>query len=295
MSATTDNSGRPFLDPPDDGAAVPRIGILPVPFEATTSYGQGTAAGPAAILEASCQVEFYDEELDCEPYRVGLQTLPAVNFSGVVGADAIARIDTAMSGILANEQWPLALGGEHAMTTGCVRACLRRHPGLGVLQIDAHGDLRAAYEDSPWSHASVMRRIVELGCPTVGVGLRSICPEEREFIRANRLPRWFAYQMAANDDWMDAAIAALPAKIFLTVDVDGIDPSLIRATGTPEPGGIGWWPLLRFLRRVFQQREVVGADVVELAPTANDHTSNFTVAKLAYKLIGYWGISRHLL
>lgn len=295
MSPAPTSASRPFLDPPDEGCSNPRVAILPVPLEATTSYGHGTAAGPAAILEASCQVEFYDEELDREPYRVGLTTCPAVDFSGVTGADAIARIDTAVSEILGRGQWPLALGGEHALTTGGVRACLRRHPGMGVLQVDAHGDLRAEYEGSPWSHASVMRRIVELGCPTVGVGLRSICPEERDLIRAQRLPRWFAYQMAGSDAWMTDAIAALPAKVFLTIDVDGLDPSIIRATGTPEPGGIGWYPLLQFLRRVFQEREVVGADVVELAPAPNDHASNFTVAKLVYKVIGYWGMSRGLL
>lgn len=278
-----------FLAPPVDSLSDrPKVVVIPAPYEATTSYGKGTAHGPHAILEASHQVEYYDEELESEAYRVGLTTRAPIVFDGLVGADAVAQVESAVREAYQAAQWPIVLGGEHSITSGAVRACREVYPDVGVVQIDAHGDLRDTYEGTPWSHASVMRRIVDLGCPTVGVGLRSLCAEERTFIRERQLPRWYAFAMAANDRWIDEAIAATPEHCFVTLDVDGLDPSIIRATGTPEPGGIGWYPLLTFLRRLCAERTVVGADVVELAPVAGDHTSNFTVARLVYKMIGYW-------
>lgn len=281
-------SSTQFLDAgpigADDAVA---YGVLPVPFEATTSYGGGTQHGPQAIIDASSQVEFYDEELDCEPRRAGIVTYDAVDCCGVSGEDAITRIEQATALILGDGRVPVVLGGEHSITTGPVRACLAHAPAMGVLQIDAHGDLREQYEGSRWSHASVMKRIYELGCPTVGVGLRSLCEEERSLIRDARLPRWFAYDMASDDVWMQEAVAALPEHVYITVDVDGLDPSVIRATGTPEPGGLSWWTTMKFLRMVFAQRQVIGFDIVELAPSAHDHASSFAAARLVYKMIGY--------
>ncbi len=277
-----------FLQPPESSVTpAHRVVVVPAPYEATVSYGHGTAGGPAAIIEASSQVEFYDEELNDEAYRVGIETARAIDFAGKIGAPAIALVDAAVTRVLSAGKWPLVLGGEHSVSTGCVRACLAQHPHMGVVQIDAHGDLREEYEGSPWSHASVMRRIHDLGCPSVGVGLRSLCREEREFIQRERLPRWFAYEMAGRTDWIDAAIAAMPDEVFLTIDVDGLDPSIVRATGTPEPGGMSWYDLTRFLRAIARQKKIIGADIVELAPVVGDHASDFAVARLAYKLIGY--------
>lgn len=287
MSATTTDTPV-FLDPPVERMASPaKVCVIPVPFEDTVSYGGGTAHGPAAILDASAQVEFYDEELQAEAFMIGIDTAPAVDFSGVTGAAAIDRIEAATAAVLARGQWPLLLGGEHSMTTGPVRACRAKYPDVAVVQIDAHGDLRNEYQDSPWSHACVMRRIHEMGVPTFGIGLRSICPEEAALIREAKLQRWFAYQIAESDRWIDEVLAATPQRIFLTIDVDGFDPAVIRATGTPEPGGLQWYPTLRFLRRLFAEKTVIGADVVELAPTDADHASSFAVARLVYKLIGY--------
>ncbi|MBI2343222.1 MAG: agmatinase [Deltaproteobacteria bacterium] len=266
--------------------------VIPAPYEATTSYGQGTARGPAAILEASHQVEFYDEELQYAPCRIGIATRAAIAFGEATHEAAIALVAQAVAAVHDAGQWPLVLGGEHSITSGCVRGTLPHSPGLGVLQIDAHADLRNEYDGSPWSHASVMRRIVELGCPTVGVGIRALCEEEAAFIRERQLPRWFAHQLPQDLSWIEPVIDALPERVFLTVDVDGLDPSLVRATGTPVPGGIGWYPLLALLRTLFARRTVVGADIVELAPQVGDHPSDFTVARLAYKLIGYYA-ERH--
>jgi agmatinase len=270
-----------------------RVVVLPVPFEATTSYGTGTAQGPQAILQASAHVELYDEELQCDPSRMGIATADAVDCADLVGEAMVTCVAQHVAQIASRGQWPLVLGGEHAITTGCVRGCLDGVPDLGVVQIDAHGDLRDTYEGTPWSHACVMRRIMELGCPTVGVGLRAICEEEAQLIAAQQLPRWFAHDMVARNDWMDAAIAACPPRVFLTLDIDGLDPTLVRATGTPEPGGLQWHPLLAFLRRLFAEREVVGADIVELAPQAGDHASDFITARLAYKMIGYLSVGKH--
>lgn len=281
-----------FLDIPATPVAEARVVVLPVPYESTTSYGQGTARGPAALLAASAQVECYDEELGTSPHEIGIATVEPVGVQGCDGATIVTRVAARVQEITARGQWPLILGGEHTITTGCIQACLTRYPDLGVLQIDAHADLRDTYHDTPWSHACVMRRIVELGCPTVGVGMRALCREEAEFIRTKRLPRWLAHEIISRTDWMDDAIKALPPHVFVTCDVDGLDPSVIRATGTPVPGGLDWYTALRFLRRLFTQRTVVGADVVELSPRGDDHASDFAAARLAYKLVGYFTESR---
>lgn len=277
-----------FLDVPAIAEKDARVVVLPVPYEATTSYGQGTSRGPDALIAATAQVEFYDEELQSQPHEIGIATADPVDVAGCDGATVVAHVATRVREIVARGQWPLVLGGEHTITTGCLRGCLERYPDIGVLQIDAHADLRDTYHDTPWSHACVMRRIVELGCPTVGVGLRAVCREEAEFIRTKRLPRWFAHDIVGRIDWIDDVITALPQHVFVTFDVDGLDPSVIRATGTPVPGGLDWYTALRLLRAVFAQRTVVGADVVELAPQAGDHASDFAAARLACKLVGYY-------
>ncbi len=277
----------PFLDIPSTPIEQARVVVLPVPFEATTSYGQGTSQGPAVLLDTTAQVEFYDEELDATPHTIGIATADPVPVEGCNGETVVQRVAARVTEIVARGQFPLALGGEHTITSGCVKGCLTRYPDVGVLQIDAHADLRNTYHDTPWSHACVMRRIVDMGCPTVGVGIRGLSQEEVDFIREKQLPIWFAHHIAGRNDWMQAAIDALPQHVFVTFDVDGLDPSVIRATGTPVPGGLDWYTALQFLRMVFAQRTVVGADVVELAPQAGDHASDFAAARLAYKLVGY--------
>ncbi|MBI4366467.1 MAG: agmatinase [Deltaproteobacteria bacterium] len=264
-----------------------RFVILPVPYEASTSYGHGAARGPAAILSASRQVELYDEVSDSEPFRAGIHSLPPVAVDGAVGAAAMERIAAAVRPHLRAGKFPIVLGGEHSLTTGVVRAVRDHAPEVGVVQCDAHGDLRDTYQDSPWSHACVMRRLAEMGCPTVGVGIRSCCPEERDFMRHARLPRWFAHEIVGHEQWIDEVIAATPPRVFVTFDVDVFDPGIMSATGTPEPGGLGWYPVLAFLKRLFAAREVVGMDVVELAPQPHNHAADFLVAKLIYKTIGF--------
>ncbi|MCB1037398.1 MAG: agmatinase [Acidobacteria bacterium] len=263
--------------------------ILPVPFERTTSYGKGTAKGPAAIIEASHQVEWYDEELCREPFRQGIHTAPYVRPEGTDMAAALAEIEAAALPYLQDGKFLVTLGGEHSLTLAPVRAAAACHGEIGVVQFDAHGDLRNEYEGSPYSHASVMRRIVDdVRLPTLAVGLRAISQEEGDLIRERDLKVLWGYELPTLtlERWR-SALEALPEKVYLTFDLDFFDPSLLPATGTPEPGGGTWWPTMALLRELFVQKDVVAMDVVELAPTPHHHASDFTAARLIYKCLGY--------
>lgn len=277
------------LPPELSDPAAARVAVLPVPYEATTSYGGGTRRGPAAIVEASAQVEFYDAELDAEPCRAGIATCPPVELPAGDGAKAMAALRRAYEEVLATPRFVIALGGEHTITYPLVAAwsqILGPRAGLTVLQLDAHADLREEYEGNPWSHACVMRRVVDDGVGVVGVGIRAFSIEERDFARARSLAMVRGDELGA-EGWIDRVIGALGPKVYVTFDVDFFDPSLVPATGTPEPGGGTWAQALALLRRVFAEREVVAADVVELAPIPGLHASDFVVARLVYKMIGY--------
>ena len=259
-----------------------RVVVLPVPFEATTSYGAGTRGGPDAILAASRQVETFDADLGCDLADAPIHTHPSV--APALGSpDAMTDRLTSVAGRLhADGKWVLALGGEHSITLGLVRAAAKKHGRLSVLQLDAHADLRDSWEGTPYSHACVMRRIVEDGHRTVHVGIRSACREEVEFAESHRLPIFWANKFAGSDALLEAA-DALEGPVYVTVDVDGLDPGVIRTTGTPEPGGLGWWETMRLLERIFSKHRVVGADVVELS-ALGDAASDFAAARLAARL-----------
>ncbi len=272
-----------------------RAVILPVPYESTTSYSGGTRFGPASILEASRYVELYDQELDREPGEVGVHTLPALALTKAGAAEAAAELEEAYAAVLhrIGDRFPIVLGGEHAISAPLVRAHARRLAEAGggrlsVLQLDAHADLRDGYEGASHSHASFAFRTLDVA-DYVQVGIRAVSSEEREVMRRNpdAVTVVWADEMWEDDRWMDRALEALGETVYLTVDVDYFDPSLVPATGTPEPGGGDWYRTLRFLRRVFAERTVVGADVVELAPIPGFHAPDFLVAKLVYKLLGY--------
>ncbi len=264
--------------------------ILPVPYEATTSYGGGTGMGPRAILEASRYVELWDQELGRDPSTVGIHTLPAIELTRAGPTAAMGELETAYRRLLdvAGERFPVMLGGEHSISAPAIRAVAARHPErLHVLQLDAHADLRESYEGTPASHASAMRRVLDVA-DVVGVGIRGISEEEVALAeRVDGVELIYADDMWRNDEWMDRALAALGDPVYLTFDVDYFDPSLVPATGTPEPGGGDWYRTLQFLRRVFTERRVVACDVVELAPIPGFPGPDFLVAKLIYKLLGY--------
>ncbi len=262
-----------------------RAVILPLPYEKTTSYKQGTAAGPQAILSASQQVEFYDDELRAEPRKMGIATVAAPDFTGLsheAGLEKIAEV----AGLLFDDgKFVVSLGGEHSVTIPLVREVVRRHPDVSVLQLDAHSDLRRSYEGSPLNHACVMARVDEL-CDFVAVGLRSgIAGEEKGLRAGSRL--FYACEMVRDSSWQQKALDALGEKVYLTLDLDFFDPAIMPAVGTPEPGGFHWYETLAFLREVFREKEVVACDVVELMPQPGQHHADFLAAKLVHRLLGY--------
>lgn len=266
--------------------------VLPIPFEATVSYGTGTADGPAAIITASQQVELYDREFDREPaLDYGIHTLPALDLATEPEL-AIEQITAAVSEAVRTGKLVVGLGGEHTISVGFGRGLLAAIDGpITVVQIDAHSDLRDEYEDSPYSHACIARRLLddERIEQVLQLGIRSVCREEVDFARANpdRVRIWFAEEVH-DGNWRDELIARVRGKqVYLTIDVDGLDPAIVPATGTPEPDGLTWTETLSILRTVSETTRIIGLDCVELAPAPNQHAADFAVAKLLYKTITY--------
>lgn len=269
--------------------------IQQIPYEHTSSYLQGSAKGPQAIVEASHFVEFYDEELDQESYKHagGIATLPPLEFKDKVDAAAVELIEKQTSQLINDGKYVISLGAEHTVTYGFVQAHAKKYSNLTVLQIDAHSDLRMSYHDNKYSHASVMARIHESGFPLVQIGIRAQCKEEADLIKSAKLINTFyAHQIRTNPNWMDEAIACLSENVYLTIDADGFDPSVVPAVGTAEPNGLFWTETLQFLRKVFSSRNVVGFDVVEIAPKEGEILSEYTMAKLVYRLIGYQSLKK---
>jgi agmatinase len=283
---------KAFLDPlredrerADDATAV----VIPFCLEASVSYGGGTAKGPEAILAASHQLELYDDEIGREAYKdYGLATLaPLVPRSSI--AEALDQLADVVRSVCEAGKFPLTLGGEHSLTAGAIRPLVERHPDLVVLQLDAHADLRDGYLGEHFSHASAMRRVLDhSGVSVVSVGIRAVSQEEVDFYNANR-DRVTIHWAKDQDQWSIPEIVA-PLKgrpVYVTVDIDGFDSALMPATGTPTPGGLGYWQALAILRAAAAAGTVVGADVVELAPMPGFHACDYLAASVAYKLLNY--------
>ena len=269
--------------------ATSRAVIFPVPLERTTSYEHGTRNGPAAILAASRNMELYDEELELEPYKeIGIHTLPAIDTADGTLDEVITEIFTAQLGLLEDDKFTVALGGEHSLTPPLVSATAKKFKNLSVLQIDAHADLRDEYQGNPASHACAMRRVVEV-CPAVQVGIRSLSVEEAQAIPHLRTSMYWAKDIARAPlkSWIAKVLADLSPNVYITIDLDGFDPAFVPATGTPEPGGLDWMQVTSLIRAVADHKKIVGMDVVELLPQPGDHASDFLAAKLVYKCLGY--------
>jgi len=270
--------------------ATAKVVVLPIPYEATVSFGQGARGGPRAIINASRQVELYDREFDCEAaYSYGVHTLPALA-PHTAGPEAMVDAITACAHEhLSAGKLLVGLGGEHSISSGFARAIHAIHGDFVLVQIDAHSDLRDSYEGSPYSHASVARRIADLGAPILQFGIRSICLEEMDYIRSTPTTTrvWFNDEVHAGGHLPELISRISGKKVFLTIDVDGLDPSIIPATGTPEPHGLSWVQTLDIVRTVCANAEVVAFDCVELAPIAGMHSSDFITAKLIYKVMNY--------
>lgn len=283
-----------FLGLPPEVASAQQAGVLvlPMPYEATVSYGGGTAHGPDAIITASQQVELYDREFDAEPaLEFGIHTLPPLDLPQdpalAIGAIAQATAAAAQSGKLV-----VGLGGEHTVSVGFGRGLLDAANGpITVVQIDAHADLREEYEGTRYSHACIARRLLDDDRveQVLQLGIRSICREEVDFARAHpdRVRIWYAEEVHAGGRQDELATRLAGKQVYITLDVDGLDPAIVPATGTPEPDGLTWRETLDILRTTCQTGQIVGMDCVELAPTAGQHAADFAVAKLVYKAISY--------
>ncbi len=264
-----------------------KIAVLPIPYEVTTSYIPGTRLGPQAIIAASSQVELYDEELDAEPYEAGICTLNNLEPDLTSPENMCRRIAQVAGWLVEQGKFPVALGGEHTVSLGMVQGLLPHYPNLSVLQLDAHADLRDEYQGSPYSHACVLRRIREIIPVVQQVGIRNLSRPEADFVKGNNLKLHYALKMVQDSGWIEQVIAQLSDPVYITLDLDVFDPGIMPAVGTPEPGGLGWYQVLALLRQVFQQRKVIGFDVVELAPLPGNAGPDFMAAKLIYKMIGY--------
>jgi agmatinase len=258
--------------------------VIPVPYEKSVSYGTGTADGPQAILDASCQLELFDGK--SVPADFGIHTLPMLDCSGS-HEEALIRVEAAVAACVSLDKVPVVLGGEHTITIGTMRALQHKHPSFGVVQFDAHADLRETYEGSPFSHACVMKRVFDSGIPILQLGTRSFSLEEHNLRQKHSI----AHINAENISRMDIGTFVLPVdfpeKVFITFDVDGLDPSIMPATGTPVPGGLSWYQTIWLLEKIIDSRICIGFDVVELAPIPQLHSSSFTAAQLIYTIMGF--------
>jgi agmatinase len=260
-----------------------KVVVIPVPYDGTSTWVKGADKGPAALIEASANMELYDIEKGIEFYTCGIFTEKPVTEkrSPEKMSDAVESIVTKH---LKNGKYPALIGGEHSVSIGAIRAMHKKYKKLTVLQLDAHGDTREKYEGSACNHACVMARARELG-KIVQVGIRSLCIEESETIDNSRV--FYAHSIYNHNNWIKKAIDLISENVYITIDLDVFDPSVMPSTGTPEPGGMGWYQVLEFLEEVHKHRNVTGFDVVELCPDKRNKAPDFLAAKLAYKMIGY--------
>lgn len=293
MTATTHAAAERYFGLPEEFSSQEnsRVAIVPVPYEATVSYGHGTCEAPDAILEASQQVELFDEELWAEPYKVGIYTAEPVKMETVTAEtpEPFSQLKAAITPIIEFNKFPIVIGGEHSLTLGAVNACIDKYPDLSILQIDAHADCRDEYDGNPYSHASISYHLYKaLPHPIITqVGIRNISSGEVEWMEREK-PRINIYWARHQDKWnFNEIVNTLSDNVYLTIDIDGLDSGIMPATGTPEPGGMTWYQTMELIKTVCIKKNVVGADIVEFAPIKGYHAPNFLVAKLIYKLIGY--------
>ncbi len=260
--------------------------ILPIPLDRTTSYLGGTRHGPHEILVASTHLELWDEEVRADVHGIGLYTLPEMELPFGDLVDVMREIERVADEVVRDRKFLVVLGGEHSITPPVVRAMVRTHPGISVLQLDAHADLRETYMGSPLNHACAMRRVLE-SAPCTQVGIRSLSTEEAEAVSSLRTRVFYDVERRQTPDWIDRVVDSLNQTVYITIDCDALDPAIMPAVGTPEPGGLSWYEMLALLKAVVSRRQVVGFDLVELCPIPGLVAPNFLSAKLVYKLLSY--------
>lgn len=259
------------------------IVIIPAPYDQTSTWVKGADRGPAAIIEASGNMELYDIETDSEVYLKGIYTAEAVD-GRLYPGDMVETVRERVERHIENDKFTVVIGGEHSVSIGAIRANAEKHPDMTVLQLDAHCDLRDQYEGSEYNHACVMARVKEL-CPILQVGLRSMDSSEKKSLDKDRV--LFATDIHGSTDWIGWVVSKLPDKVYITIDLDVFDPSIMPSTGTPEPGGLLWYEVLTLLKTICNSKQLVGFDVVELCPDERNKAPDFMAAKLIYKLLSY--------
>ncbi|MGI8424832.1 MAG: agmatinase [Chloroflexota bacterium] len=282
-----------------------RVVVLPVPYDATTTFRGGTRDGARAIIDASMQMELYDSELGREPADVGVHTMPELEPHLAGPEHMVRRVRSATAQLLNDGKLPMMLGGEHTLTAGAISACAECHPDLAILYLDAHADVRGPYLGAEWNHASALRLSLRSlrwpegeAPPVAAVGIRSLASEEAAFIREMKLRVVWAEEVAVARYGGKTAVESLWSQVvgglgppgrpvYISVDLDAFDPAVVAAVGTPEPGGLGWYEALWLFRAASERFNVVMADVMELAPSEGPVAGSFAAAKLVYKLIGY--------
>ncbi len=274
------------LSPPYSDFETARAVILPVPYDGTTEWRSGTREGPQAIINASPYLELYDMELEQEIHEVGIHTLPALQPVLSSPEDMIHRVYTVARNLIEQDKFIVLLGGEHSLSLGIIRALKERHKHLSVLQLDAHADLRNEYLGTRYNNACVMRRALEY-CPITQVGIRSLSLEEKQFLDQNNMQPFYSPALTPDLSTISPILNSLSNDIYISIDLDVFDPSIMSAVGTPEPGGMQWTEVLTMLKTIARQKHVVGFDLMELCPSEGSAACAFLVAKLAYKLIGY--------
>ncbi len=274
-----------FGDLPEEYSALEhaRVVIVPVAYDRTSTWLKGANEGPTAIIEASAHMELYDIETNSEVYQKGIFTAETID-GKLPPEDMVERVREKVQYYIDNDKYVVVVGGEHSVSIGSVRAHLSNNANMTVMQLDAHCDLRDEYEGSKYNHACIMARVREL-CPAVQVGIRSMDSSEKEALDISSVV--FAKDIHKNKDWIEKAISKLSEKVYITIDLDVFDPSIMPSTGTPEPGGLLWYDVLELLKAVFENKDVVGFDVVELCPNQRNKAPDFLAAKLIYKLLSY--------
>lgn len=285
-----------FLALPPEQSDPERAGVrlIPVPYDSTTSVRSGAREGPAAIIEASYGLEDYDWELGLDVAEVGIYTTAALEPHTGDPAAMTARVQAAVGQYIDRGKLVGVLGGEHSVCIGAALAHLEVWPNLSVLYLDAHADLRDEYLGTAWGHSSGARRLHK-HCPLTLAGVRSMCREEQDYLREHKIPTfgWPPAGGVSREAWSAEIAAGLSQEVYISIDLDALDPGVMAAVGTPEPGGMGWWDVMALLEQVAQSGRIVGFDVNELSPRAGPPACAYMAAKLVYKLIGYTALSPH--
>jgi agmatinase len=276
---------RNFADIPNEFAQLEsaKIVLIPVPYDGTSTWGKGADKGPEAFLEAAANMELYDIETDSEVYQKGIYLADAVTEASSPEKMVEAVFESTKKYIDMGK-FVTAFGGEHSISIGTIRAFAQSFKDLTVVQIDAHADLRQEFHGSTCNHACAVAE-AQRSTNLIQVGIRSM--DSSELKHMNKSNVFFAHEIQKNDDWMKDAIKKMSNNVFITIDLDAFDPSILPSTGTPEPGGLSWYQVINFIKKINKKKNIVGFDIVELAPNPQEKASDFVAAKLYYKMLSY--------